>query len=286
MRYIRATIFLCGVLWGATAMSLGIDFNRDTREAFKKSIDYQTLVARRPLEKIVLLDWQKALEKLRDVQGTEWSGKVGEPALGLAGEGSLRVQMQSPKGAAIIDVNSLAGSWQQRLDYVVWQESLTHRTEVNAKVLPGMDDLYLIPKSTPGITFTAFLYGNVYVQIKAWDADDVDALAKTLYQIIKENSRVHDAEKKPCFKITADRHLLSVGDIVSITVEGSVKNWDSAWLFNHPQELLPDGVEYLEKHGNVFLFKGLKKGKLIIPFAAMNKQTLYVEHQELEVEFK
>ena len=286
MHYLRAIFLLFGVLWGATAMSFETDFNRDTREAFKKSIDYPSLVARRPPEKVVLLDWQKTLETLRDAQGNEWSGKVDEPSLGLLGEGSLRVQMQSQKGAAIVDITSLAGGWQERLDYVMWQKSLTHRTEVNAKVLPGMDDLYLIPKLTPDTAFTDFLYGNFFIEVKAWDIDDIDSLAKALHQVMKDNSRVLNEEHKKCFKVTADNTTLMVGEVVSISLEGLVKNWDSEWIANQSRQLLNDDMEYLERRGNVFLLKALKKGKIKIPFAAMNKQTLYVEHQAVEVEVR
>ena len=77
-----------------------------------------------------------------------------------------------------------------------------------------------------------------------------------------------------------------VGEVVSISLEGLVKNWDSEWIANQSRQLLNDDMEYLERRGNVFLLKALKKGKIKIPFAAMNKQTLYVEHQAVEVEVR
>lgn len=267
-------------------MSFETQFNQNTREAFKKSIDYTTLVARRPPEKIVLLDWHASLKKLIDKDGNKWIGVLEEETLGQHGQGEQQVTLNSQKGTAIVEITSLSGDWKHRLDYLVWTESLTNRAEVNLKVLPDVDDLYLIPKDSAQITFSVFLYGNFYVYIKSWDAGDISALAKSIHQIMKENHRSFGTEHENCFKVIADKSELAVGQVVSIKIEGRVKNWDSQWIYNQPRLLLGDNVEYIEKKDNVFLFKVLKKGKIKIPFAAMNKQTLYVEHQEVEVEVK
>jgi hypothetical protein len=283
---LRMLILLSGILWGVATMSFETQFNQNTREAFKQSIDYPTLVARHPPEKIVLLDWRKSLEKLTDKDGNEWIGVLEEESLGQHGQGEQQATLKSQKGTAIVEITSLSGDWKHRLDYLVWTESLTNRAEVNLKIRPGVDDLYLTPKDSSQITFSVFLYGNFYVYIKSWDAGDIDALAKSIHQIMKKNHRSFGAEHKNCFKVTADKSALSVGEVVSITVEGLVKNWDSEWIFNQSRQLLNDNMEYLERRGNVFLLKAVKKGKIKIPFAAMNKQTLYVEHQEVEIEVK
>ena len=267
-------------------MSFETQFNQNTREAFKKSIDYPALIARHPPEKIVLLDWQKSLDKLIDQDGNEWIGALGEETLGQRGQGEQQATLKSQKRTAIVKIISLSGDWRYRLDYLIWAESLTNGEEVNLKVLAGVDDLYLIPKDNPVKTFSSFLYGNLYVQVTSWDSEDIDALAKAIHQLMKDNSRVLGAEHKNCFKASADKSALNVGDVVSITVEGLVKNWDSEWIFNQSRQLLNDDMEYLERRGNVFLLKAVKKGKIKIPFAAMNKQTLYVEHQDVEIEVK
>lgn len=284
MRYLYTAIFLFGTLWGATAMSSGLDFNRETRETLKKSINYPALIASRPLEKTIVLDWQQALLKLKDEQGNVWVGKADEPALGAEGEGQLRINLQSQKGAAIVNIVALAGNWQERLDYVVIKKSLTDRADFNLTVLPGIEDLYLIPKVGSDISFTTFLYGNLYIDVQQWDAGDIDALAKAIYQLVKNNSQVIIAEPQAGFRVTADKRQLKVGDTVSVKVEGLVQNWSSQWIYNQPQLLLVDAVEYIEQNDNVFIFKALKPGKMQIPFTAMNTQTLYVEKQSVTLE--
>lgn len=77
-----------------------------------------------------------------------------------------------------------------------------------------------------------------------------------------------------------------MGEVVSVAIEGLVKNWDSQWRYNQPREMLGEEVKYLERKENVFLFKALKPGKIKIPFAALNKQTLYVEIQEVNIEIQ
>lgn len=150
-----------------SAMSFETQFNQNTREAFKQSINYPALVARRFPEKIVLLDWRKGLEKLTDKDGNEWTGALGEETLGQHGQGEQQATLTSTKGTAIIKIISLSGDWKHRLDYLIWTESLTNREEVNLKVLPDLDDLYLIPKDSPMKTFSIFLYGNYYIQVKS-----------------------------------------------------------------------------------------------------------------------
>ena len=283
----RVLIFLFCILWGTAAMSFETTFNQATREKFKASINYPELVARKVAEKKVHLEWYKSFQKIVDKNDTEWRVEFGEPTLGHWGEGELRATLTSHKGKAIMIITSLGGNWQQRLDYLIWKKSLTNRADVNLKVVPGVDDLYLIPKEgRGGISSATFLYGNLYVVVKQWDAGDIEALAKATHQLLKDHSHFIEAGRRPIFKITIDKLQVNVGDVVSVAVEGLVRNWDSDWVFNQPKELLSHDMEYLERRENVFLLKAARKGKIKIPFAAMNKQTLYVEHQEVEIEVK
>ncbi|PUA27869.1 MAG: hypothetical protein B0W54_15210 [Cellvibrio sp. 79] len=285
MYHMQAAIFLFGILWGTIAMALGTDFNQDTREAFKKSINYPALVAAHPQEKTVTLDWHKALQNLKDAQGTVWTSTPAEPGLGGTGEGQLRLNLQSSKGEAIVEIISLDGDWQERLDYVIAKKSLTDRIDVNSKLVPGIEDIYFIPKTGTEVPFTSFLYGNLFIDISQWDANDIDALAKAIYQLVKNNSQPA-VEAKPAFKINVDKCQLNIGDTVKINVEGLVKDWTSEWIYNQPQLLLGNELEYLEQDGDTFFFKAVKAGKIEVTFAALNTRTLYVEKQSVAVEIR
>lgn len=285
MYHVQTAIFLVGILGGTIAMGFGADFNQDTREAFKKSINYPALVAAHPQEKTVTLDWQNALQKLKDAQGNVWTSTPAEPALGGKGEGQLSLNLQSSKGTAIVDIVALAGDWQERLDYVVAKKSLTDRIDVNSKLVPGLEDIYFVPKTGTDIAFTSFLYGNLFIDIKQWDAGDIDALAKAIYQLVKNNSQPA-VETKPAFKVNADKCQLNTGDTVKIKVEGLAKNWHSEWIYNQPQLLLGDALEYIEQDGDTFHFKAVKAGKTEVTFAALNTRTLSVEKQSVALEIR
>lgn len=281
----RVMIFLLGITWGPTTMSYETTFNQKTREEFKKSINYPALVAQNVPAKEVNIEWAKSFKNIIDRDGNEWEVNATKPVLGQWGEGEMRATLQSGKGKAIIVIISLSDNWKQRLDYVIWTKSLTNRAEVNLKLLPGFDDIYLVPKDTPGVSSTSFLYGNVYVSIKQWDAGDIDALAKAIYQLVKNNSQPV-AEVKPAFKVNADKCQLNTGDTVKIKVEGLAKNWNSEWIYNQPQMLLGDELEYIEQDGDTFHFKTVKTGKLEVTFAALNTRTLYVEKQSVTLEIR
>lgn len=285
MQHVQAAVFLFGILWGAITMAFGADLDQDKREVFKKSINYPALLAAHPQEKTVTLDWQKALQNLKDAQGNVWTSAAAEPGLGGRGEGQLTLNLQSSKGAAIVNVIALAGDWQERLDYVITKKSLTDRIDVNLKLVPGVEDVYFIPKTGTGISFTSFLYGNFFIDIKQWDAGDIDALAKAIYQLLKNNSQPA-VETKPAFKVNADKCQLNTGDTVKIKVEGLAKNWTSEWIYNQPQLLLGDELEYLEQDGDTFHFKAVTAGKIEVTFAALNTRTLYVEKQAVTVEIR
>lgn len=170
-------------------MSFETPFNQKIRDDFKKAIDYPTLVARHTPEKIVSLDWHKKLASLTDKDGNEWIVILDEETLGQHGERELRITLKSQKGTAMGTIITLSGDWKHRLDYLVWHESFTNRTEVNLKIIPGIDDIYLIPKDSEVISSTTFLYGNLYVTVTQWDAGDIDALARAMYQLIEDGSR-------------------------------------------------------------------------------------------------
>lgn len=283
----RVLIFLFCILWGTAAMSFETTFNQTAREKFKASINYPELIARRVAEKKVHLEWCKSFQKIIDKNDTEWQVELGEPTLGHWGEGELRATLTSHKGKAIMIITSLGGDWQQRLDYLIWKKSLTNRADVNLKVVPGVDDLYLIPKEGRGAVSSAtFLYGNLYIVVKQWDAGDIEVLARTIHQLVKDHSHIIEAGQRPSFKLNVDKPQVNVNDVVAVAITGLIGNWDSEWIANQSRQLLNDDMEYLERRGNVFSLKALKKGKIKIPFAAMNKQTLYVEHQAVEVEVK
>jgi len=285
MHHVRTAIFLLGILGGTLAMGFETTFNQGTREAFKKSINYPALVAAQPQEKIVSLDWHKALQNLKDAQGNVWTSAPAEPGLGAWGEGQLSLNVHSAKGAAIVDVIALAGTWQERLDYVIAKKSLTDRVDINSKLLPGVEDIYFIPKTGTDITFASFLYGNLFIDIKQWDAGDIDALAKAIYQLVKNNSQPA-VEAKPAFKVNADQCQLNTGDTVKIKVEGLAKNWHSEWIYNQPQLLLGEELQYIEQDGATFHFKAVKAGKTAVTFAALNTKTFYVEKQSITVEIR
>lgn len=59
-------------------MSFEPAFNQNTREHFKKSINYPMLAERHIPKRRVQLDWQKSLQKIRDTEGTEWTGAFSE----------------------------------------------------------------------------------------------------------------------------------------------------------------------------------------------------------------
>lgn len=285
MHPVQTAIFLLGILGGTMAMGFEINFNQNTRDAFKKSINYPALAAAQLPEKTVSLDWQHALKSLKDAQGNVWTSTPADPGLGSTGEGQLSLNLQSAKGAAIVDVIALAGDWQERLDYVIAKKSLTDRMDVNSKLVPGVEDIYFIPKTGTDITFASFLYGNLFIEIKQWDAGDIDALAKAIYQLVKNNSQPA-VEAKPAFKVNADKCQLNTGDIVKIKVEGLAKNWNTEWIYNQPQLLLGEELEYIEQDGDTFHFKAVKAGKTEVTFAALNTRTLYVEKQSVAVEIR
>lgn len=279
MHYSKMAIYLIMTPWGTNAMGFEITFNQETRKEFKRSINYPALATRQVPERVVHLNWQDFLKNIVDDDGREWIGAPAEPTLGHWGEGELRATLKSSKGAAIVLITSLAGQWQQRLDHLVWTESLTNRTEVNLKIVPGIDDLYLVPRDNQGTSSSTFLYGNICVSIKQWDAVDIDALAKAIHRLMQEHSQPGPVKHPPSFKLSSDRTRLSPGEKVSIKVEGRIHNWHSQWTYNQPQQLLGDEVEYIERIGNTFFFKALKRGEIQIPFTAMNTQTLYIESQ-------
>lgn len=264
-------------------MSFEADFNNNIREEFKASINYPMLVARQPQEKIVVLDWTHSLQKIKDINGRAWTGTLSEPTLGHHGQGAVRATMTSDKGSALVNITVLAGDWKTRLDYVIWQESLTNRVAINLKLLPGYDDLYLIPKDSPHVAFTSFLYGHYHVDIRQWDCGDIDALAKAIHRLMQEHTQPGLAKPSSSFKLVADKERYAVGEKIAIHVEGVAQNWSSQWIFTLPKELLGDAVEYQERRENVFVLNAVKKGTIPVTFTSMNKHTLQLDSQTIEL---
>lgn len=260
-------------------------FNQGLLDEFKKSIDYSTLVAQLPVGKDVIIDWQNALQNITDAKGTVWTSKSKDPILGLKGEAHLRLTLASCDGQAIVDVIFYAGNWQQRLDSFVSAKALTNRASINYKIKPNIDDVYLIPKDQTEITFVNFLYGRFSINVSHWDGGDVAPLADTIYQLMTNNIANTASENKMVFNVVSDKEQYAVGHFIKLKLEGTTNDWATEWV-NKQAPIVDDSaqVEYIEKNDNVWLFKALKKGKVSIPFSAMNKKTLHVETKNIEID--
>ena len=284
MRLKKITLFLLIMAWGVPVMSIETGFNQELREKFKKSIGYSTLLEQPPTEKVVVLDWEKVLSKITDGEGRHWVGKLYEPSLDRAGKGEIKARLETSNGVAIVKVTSIAGNWKQRLDHVIWVESLTNRAEINLKLKPGVADLYLIPKDSSDTAFVSFLYSGFHVDVSEWEDVDVGALALSLLKIMQDNSHPVAVNKPaPKFSLTTDKNKIKVGDTFSIKVKGLTTDWNTNWIYSPTEELLPDTVEFLEQDGDVLSFNALNKGSTRIQVTAMNKNNLLLTAESLDV---
>jgi hypothetical protein len=278
----QINIFLLIMLWGVPVMSIETGFNQELKERFKKSIGYSTLLEHSPAEKLVVIDWKKILGNIIDGEKLLWVGKVYEPSLSHSGQGEIKARLESAKGVAIVKITSLSGNWKQRLDHVMWVESLTNRPEINLKVKPAMSDLYLIPKDSSHIAFVSFLYGGFHVDVSEWEDADVGALAESILKIMQDHSRP-PAKISPKFSIATDKNKIKVGGSFTIKVKGISPDWSSEWVYVQTEDLLPDSVELTEREGDLFTFKALKKGEVNINFTAMNTRTLLLSNESIAV---
>ncbi len=265
-------------------MSIETGFNQELRERFKKSIGYSTLLEHPPVEKVVIVDWKKALNKITDSEGHHWVGAVDEPTLSRSGDGEVDARFESSNGMALVRITSLSGGWKQRLDHVMWVKSLTNRSEINFKLKSGVSDLYLIPKDSVHIAFVSFLYGNFEIDISHWEQQSVGALAESLLKIMQDHSHPSVVGKPPSkFALTADSIKVKVGDSFSIQVKGLAAGWGAEWIYVQTEDLLPDNVALIEHEGERFTFKALKKGTTNINFTAMNTRTLLLDVESIAV---
>lgn len=279
-------IFFLTILWGSSAMGVETSFNQNVREAFKKSIGYPSLLAHPPAEKLVVVDWKKILSSVTDADGHHWVGSTDEPSLGSTSEGSLNANLKSANGMALIKITSLSGSWKQRLDHVMWVESLTNMGEIACQVKTGVADLYLVPKYSSGTPSVSFLYGNFYVEVSHWEHHDIGALALKLLKIMEDHSRPPlVGNNSPKFTLTVDKNNLAVGDTFSITVKGGA-NWGPEWIYAQTEDLLPEYIVQIDHERDVFTFKALAKGVLKIDFTAMNTRTLLLSVETIGVTIK
>jgi hypothetical protein len=275
------------IFWGVPAMSVETILNKDVREAFKKSVGYDSLVMTPPDEKLVNMDWKKALSKVTDANGKTWLGTVEEPALTNTGVGLIDARLESPDGIALVKITSLNGSWKQRLDYVMWIESLTNMGEITSIKKPGVDDLFLIPKDSAHMSSCSFLYGNFYVGISHWEQQDISALAQTLWEILRKHSQpMTYTIDQASTSIKVSKSIINLGDNFTVELKANDASKNDHWLFELVENQLPDSIEFVEREGNVFNFNANQKGSFNLDFKAMNSVTFIIHDETVAIQVK
>ena len=288
MRYQKITMLLIATLCGANVMSLNAQLNQQLNQNllddFKTSIGYSNLVAHAPTEKHITIDWQNALQKITDSNGTVWTSQTKAPILDVSGEAHLRLTLESHNGAAIIDIVFLPGTWKERLNSALLSLAFTNASSINYKIDPHIDDVFLIPKDQTEMSFVNFLYGHFNIKISHWDGHNVAPLAEAIYQLMQHNTLKTARKNNIEFHIVADKPQYSVGSFIRLKLESKKNNWSSERIHFEASTLHSEHLEYIEKSDNVLVFKALKKGKINIPLSIMDKKTLYVETKSVTIE--
>ena len=161
-------------------------FNHKRLDEFKQSINYSALIAAPPTEKNVDLDWQAELKTIIDYEGVTWKSDVKESVLNVKEPMALRLTLTSEQ--VIVNIKYIAGDWPTRLSFFVSERAFVNRADINYKLVPSFEDIYLIPKFGTDVTFVHFLYGHFDIKIMHAELYDVQSVADAIYQLVKNSS--------------------------------------------------------------------------------------------------
>ena len=142
-------------------------FNHKRLDEFKQSINYSALIATPPTEKNVDLDWQAELKTIIDYEGVTWKSDVKESVLNVKEPMALRLTLTSEQGLeqVIVNIKYIAGDWPTRLSFFVSERAFINRADINYKLVPSFEDIYLIPKFGTDVTFVHFYMGILTLRL-------------------------------------------------------------------------------------------------------------------------
>ena len=68
-------------------------------------------------------------------------------------------------GAGIVNIKYIAGDWPTRLSFFVSERAFINRADINYKLVPSFEDIYLIPKFGTDVTFVHFYMGILTLRL-------------------------------------------------------------------------------------------------------------------------
>lgn len=260
-------------------MSADSYFTHPMKGEFKRKIHYPALALKSQAHKRVNMDWIEVLTEFKDGRGEVWRGRFQKPYIQPFGLGVLTGSLKSGnKEFSIFITSFLTDDWKARLDYVVDKLSVTSMTDINAQVVQSQADIYFVTK-TPGPVICNFILANFHVEIAAKNFEDVTVLAQAVIAAMHAHSENIPSSEPSKFTVAPSRYRTPINKAFSLAVSGLAMDW----MVTQPDLLLPDDIKLTDDDKNVFTFNATAVGKIAIPIVAMNRHTLTLSDQWVEV---
>ncbi len=254
--------------------------NQDKIDTLKREMNYTQVIARLPEEKIVILDWEVALKRFNDDEGTIWSSSnisYGDEA----GHGYLDASLHSARGQVGVVIHSLSEGAKTAIDLALWEATNSNADFIYYKYAKNVvGEFSLLPRDGGIVRSIYFVYGNILIKLIHSDYDakqDVLSIARYLQVLMEKAVKINSQGMppvRPMFQYSASSQQIKARQTFNVTV---TPGYDQALVrFGVAEEMLSENVEYEENLGDgVYKFTAKAAGSGTVAFKVMDKKTLW-----------
>jgi len=254
--------------------------NQDKIDTLKREMNYTQVIARLPEEKIVILDWETALNHFKDDEGTVWNSNnisYGDEA----GHGYLDASLRSTHGQVGVVIHSLSEGAKTAIDLALWEATNSNADFIYYKYAENVvGEFSLVPRDGKIVRSIYFVYGNILIKLTHSNYEarqDVLSIARYLQVVMEKAVKINPQGMfpvRPMFQYSVGSQQIKARQTFNVTV---TPDYDQALVrFDVAEEMLSENIEYEENLGDsVYKFTAKVAGSGTVAFKVMDKKTLW-----------